>query len=211
MNLDIDEQIRRVSTRIGKLIVISGPSGAGKGTLVKAIFPRLKNLTLSVSMTTRTPRPGEKHAENYFFSTRTEFEALIAEAAFLEYATYNGNYYGTPRAFVLEQLRAGQDVILEIDVQGARQIRANWPEQVVQIFILPPSQQVLRERLEQRKTETPEVIDQRLQKFAGELAELEYYDYYVINDKLSEAVEDLVAVIRAEQLSIKAEECAKTA
>lgn len=203
MSLNIDGHIQSVRKKVsGKLIVISGPSGAGKGTLVKAAFPKVKHLTLSISMTTRKPRPGEEQGASYYFVSRHEFEALIAENAFLEYATYNNHYYGTPRAFVQEQMHSGKDVILEIDVQGAEQIRKNGANQTVLIFILPPSQQVLKKRLEDRKTETPEVISQRLEAFAGELTQLKHYDYYVINDDLSEAVQDLVSIIRAEQLSI---------
>lgn len=204
MDYKIDEYIERVRQKYqGSLFVISGPSGVGKGTLVKEVMPKFLNLTLSVSMTTRSPRPGEIHGENYFFTSRDEFLALTQEGAFLEYAVYNGNFYGTPRAFVLEQLRSGHDVILEIDVQGAAQIRANWSEQTVHVFILPPSEAALKSRLELRRTETPEIISQRLAQVAKEVAEIPVYDYYIVNDQLEPAVDDLAAIIRAEHLKIR--------
>jgi len=187
----------------GNLIVISGPSGVGKGTLVNQVLPRLENLALSVSATTRAPRAGEEHGRNYFFLSHEAFQALIQEQALLEYATYHHNFYGTPKAFVLEQLQTGHDVILEIDVQGAEQIRQNWSERMVQIFILPPSEAALRSRLVGRQSETPESIAHRLEKVTKECEQLPYYDYYVINDDLQVAVNDVSAIIRAERHKIK--------
>lgn len=203
MDSIIDDYIQRARrNHQGCLLVISGPSGAGKGTLVKEVLPLLQDLTLSISMTTRSPRPGEEHGRNYFFVNRDEFEHMIEQDAFLEYAVYNGNYYGTPRQFVLEQLEAGRDVILEIDVQGAVQVRSKCDQRTVQVFILPPSQNELKTRLEQRRTETSEVIAQRLNRVAEEMAELPNYDYFIINDQLDRAREDLTAIIRAERLKI---------
>lgn len=200
----IDQYIQRAKeTHQGCLIVISGPSGAGKGTLVKEVMPLIEDLTLSVSMTTRTPRSGEEHGRNYFFVSQSEFDSLINEEAFLEHARYNGNSYGTPKTFVWEQLKMGKDVILEIDVQGAAQVWANCPSQTIRIFILPPSQGELRSRLEQRRTETEEIIQQRLAQVAKEVAELPEYDYYIINDELDRATRDLAAIIRAERLKIR--------
>lgn len=204
MDSNIDDYIQRARQKYqGSLLVISGPSGVGKGTLVKEVLPLFQDLTLSVSMTTRSPRPGEVQGVNYFFVTREEFESLTREGAFLEYAVYNGNYYGTPRPFVLEQLRAGRDVILEIDVQGAAQIRSNWGERTIQVFILPPSRAELKKRLELRRTESPEIIAQRLAQVAKEVAELPAYDYYIVNDQLERARDDLAALIRAERLKIR--------
>lgn len=204
MNSQIDDYIQHAKqTHKGCLFVISGPSGAGKGTLVKEVLPMFDNLSLSISMTTRLPRNNEEHGVNYFFVEREKFQNLIHEEAFLEYATYNGNYYGTPKGFVWQQLDVGQDIILEIDVQGAMQIKANCPSQTVQIFILPPSQADLKHRLEQRKTESAEVIQQRLDQVAKEMAQLPGYDYFIINDQLDRATHDLAAIIRAERLKIR--------
>lgn len=201
----IDHHIRRVKQiEQGSLLVISGPSGVGKGTLVKQVLPQMENLTLSVSMTTRSPRPGEVHGENYFFVSEEEFLGLKAENAFLEAAVYNGNHYGTPKPFVLEQMQAGRDVILEIDVQGAAQVRTNFDYKTIQIFVLPPSHAELKARLENRQTETVEIIDQRLARVAKEIAELPIYDYYIINDSLDRACDDLKAIIRSERLRVRA-------
>ncbi|PKL76874.1 MAG: guanylate kinase [Candidatus Melainabacteria bacterium HGW-Melainabacteria-1] len=205
MDSIIDDYIQRARQKYqGSLLVISGPSGVGKGTLVKAVLPLFHNLTVSVSMTTRKPRPGEVHGHNYFFVSPEEFQTLVREGAFLEHAVYNGHAYGTPRAFVHEQMRAGHDVILEIDVQGASQVRANSQRRTVQIFILPPGQAELKQRLEMRQTESAEVIAQRLAQVAKEVAELPSYDYYIINDQLDRARDDLAAIIRAERLRISA-------
>ncbi len=204
MELNIDQLLQHVKTKQrGSLIVISGPSGVGKGTLVKAILAQYSDLTLSVSMTTREPRVGESEAKNYFFTSKDDFKALIQENAFLEYATYNHNFYGTPRAFVSEEIQAGRDVILEIDVQGAEQIRNNWTEPVIEIFILPPSEGDLKKRLEKRKTESETAIQQRLDQVAKEVTQLAFYDYFIINDGLEQAIDDLGSIIQAERLKIK--------
>lgn len=211
MNFNIDEHVQRVTTRTrGRLIVISGPSGVGKGTLVKALMDQDDpQLTLSISMTTRSPREGEVEGRNYFFTQKEDFEAQAERNAFLEYATYNNNHYGTPRDFVEKQIQTGRDVILEIDVQGAKQVRDVWDERVIQIFILPPDANTLRERLIARKTESADVIAQRLEKVEKEISQLPLYDYFVVNDSLDQAVRDLQAIIQAERhrINLLSEEC----
>lgn len=186
----------------GILFVISGPSGAGKGTLVQELLPRHDHLTLSISMTTRPPRSGEREGKHYFFTSRSEFERRIETEQFLEYAIYNQNYYGTPRSFVNEKIHAGEDVILEIEVQGAQQIRRNWQHRAVFIFVIPPSWEDLKARLRQRQTESEAAIQARLQRADEEMRFLPYYDYYVINDHLQDAIEDVSAIIRAERQRI---------
>lgn len=203
MDLNIDTYITRArQPGTGKLWVISGPSGVGKGTLVKAVLAQLEQVVLSVSMTTRSPRPGEVEGRNYFFRTREAFEALIQEEAFLEYAQYNGNYYGTPIHFVQEALTQGQDVILEIEVQGGAQVRTKMPEHARGIFVLPPSGAVLEERLRNRQTESEAVIQQRLNRVQEELGYFSEYDYCLINDDLSLAVQQLKSIIQAERLKL---------
>ncbi|MBF2053444.1 MAG: guanylate kinase [Candidatus Sericytochromatia bacterium] len=206
MNLSIDAHIQQLqSVSQASLIVVSGPSGAGKGTIVNQALQRLHDVRLSVSMTTRPPRPGEVEGQSYFFTDHAHFETLIEHGAFLEYARYNGNYYGTPKAFVMEALQAGQDVILEIEVQGAEQVRQNWAARMVQIFVLPPSETDLKARLTGRQTESPEAIAQRLEKVTQECAQIPHYDYYIINDQLTDAVDDMLAIVRAERQKIKKE------
>lgn len=203
MDLNIDTYITRaLQPGTGKLWVISGPSGVGKGTLVKALLSQMEQVALSVSMTTRSPRPGEEEGRNYFFRTREAFESLIQDDAFLEYAQYNGNYYGTPVHFVEASLAQGQDVILEIEVQGGAQVRAKMPEQARGIFVLPPSGDVLASRLRNRKTESEAVIQQRLARVQEELNYFADYDYCLVNDDLSIAVEHLKSIIQAERLKL---------
>ena len=180
----------------GILIVISGFSGAGKGTLVKALLQKYDNYALSVSMTTRAPRPGERDGVEYFFSTREEFEKAIAEDGLVEYATYCDNYYGTPRAYVEEQLSEGRNVILEIEIQGALKIKEKFPESLL-IFITPPNAAELKRRLENRGTETAEVIAKRLARACEESEGVEAYDYIVINDILEECVENVHDLVDA--------------
>jgi len=180
----------------GILIVISGFSGAGKGTLVKALLQKYDNYALSVSMTTRAPRPGERDGVEYFFSTREEFEKAIAEDGLVEYATYCDNYYGTPRAYVEEQLSKGRNVILEIEIQGALKIKEKFPESLL-IFITPPNAAELKRRLENRGTETAEVIAKRLARACEESEGVEAYDYIVVNDILEECVENVHDLVDA--------------
>lgn len=187
----------------GRLFVISGPSGTGKGTICKELVKDDK-IRLSVSMTTRSPREGEVHGVSYFFATKEEFEQKISAGGFLEYAEVFGNYYGTPKMEVLELLDEGIDVLLEIDVQGALQIKDVYPEAVL-VFILPPSMEELRSRLSGRGTETQEIIERRLGKAAHEISFAVQYDYAVINDQLDEAVNDVKTVIRAAHFGVTGE------
>ncbi|MBQ8548047.1 MAG: guanylate kinase [Lachnospiraceae bacterium] len=179
----------------GLLIVISGFSGAGKGTLVKALLQKYDDYALSVSMTTRAPRPGERDGIEYFFSDREKFEETIRQDGLIEYAEYCGNYYGTPRVYVEEQLAAGKNVILEIEIQGALKIKEKFPESLL-IFLTPPCAQELKRRLEGRGTETPEVIAKRLARAVEESEGVEAYDYVVINDRLEECVEEVHRLVK---------------
>lgn len=181
----------------GILVVVSGFSGAGKGTVMKELLKRYDNYALSVSATTRNPRPGEEDGREYFFRTREEFEALIAQDALLEYAQYVENYYGTPRSYVEQQMAEGKDVILEIEIQGAMKIKEKIPEAIL-VFVTPPSMEELRSRLKGRGTETQEVIDSRLKRAAEEAEGMEEYDYLLVNDILEECVENLHNIIRSE-------------
>ncbi len=184
----------------GRLFVISGPSGTGKGTICKELVKDDK-ISLSVSMTTRSPREGEVHGVSYFFASKDEFLQKIDAGGFLEYAEVFGNYYGTPKMEVLEMLDEGIDVLLEIDVQGALQIKEVYPEAVL-VFILPPSMEELRSRLSGRGTETQDVIERRLGKAAHEISFAVQYDYAVINDQLDEAVENVRTVIKAAHFGV---------
>lgn len=179
----------------GILIVVSGFSGAGKGTLMKRLLEEYDTYALSVSMTTRLPRPGEEDGREYFFVTKEAFEDKIAAGGLIEYAQYCGNYYGTPKAYVESQLEQGRDVILEIEIQGALKVKEQFPQALL-LFVTPPSAQELRRRLIGRGTETEEVIDARLSR-AGEEAEgIEQYDYLVINDELDACVKQMHTLIQ---------------
>ena len=181
----------------GKLIVVSGPSGAGKSTVIGKVMERRNDLCFSVSATTRAPRPGEVDGVNYFFVSGTEFDRMIGDDELLEHAEYNRDNYGTPRAYVEAKRRAGMHVLLDIEVQGARQVRERVPE-AIKIFIIPPSLQVLEQRLRGRGTETEEQIQRRLARARGEYREADFYDYVVINDNLETAAAELNAIITAE-------------
>ena len=180
----------------GILIVISGFSGAGKGTLVRELLRRYDEYALSVSMTTREPRPGEQEGVDYFFTDRAHFEETIARDGLVEYAQYCGNYYGTPRAYVEEQLSAGRNVILEIERQGALKIKEKFPESLL-LFVTPPSVAALERRLTGRGTEKPEVIARRLARAAEESEGVEAYDYIVVNDRLEECAEEIHMLVDA--------------
>lgn len=182
----------------GMLIVVSGPSGCGKGTVLAEIL-KSDRIFYSVSATTRSPRPGETDGVNYYFLTKEKFVQLIEEDGMLEYASYCGNYYGTPKRPVEDMLEQGKHVILEIEVQGAMKIMEKRPEALF-VFILPPSLKELERRLNKRGTEAEDVIKKRLSEAAGEIKLAHKYDYAVINGELSEAVDDLKAIIRAEEL-----------
>lgn len=185
----------------GLLIVVSAPSGCGKGTLLEAAGKR-HDFALSVSTTTRAPRPGEQEGVSYYFKTREQFEELIAADGLLEHAEYVGNYYGTPREPVERHLNEGRDVILEIEVQGAMQVKKRCPEAVL-VFILPPSVETLRHRLQKRGTESAEVIEQRVKAAETELEMARYYDYTVVNDDLDKAVDDFLGVIEAAREKVR--------
>lgn len=184
--------------RRGLLIVISGPSGVGKGTVRKALFERPDhNLVYSISMTTRKPRVGETNGVEYHFVSKEEFLKQIDEGNLLEYAEFCDNYYGTPLDKVNEQLESGQEVVLEIEVQGAMQVKDKMPEGVY-VFIAPPSMKALEERLTNRGTEDKEIIQKRLEKARSEIKVAEEYGYIVVNDTVDNAADRIMAIIRAE-------------
>ena len=182
----------------GILIIISGFSGAGKGTLVKKLLQTYDNYALSISMTTRQPREGERDGVEYFFRDKEQFEQTIAENGLIEYACYCGNYYGTPRAYVEEQLAAGKDVILEIEIQGALKVKKQFPDTRL-LFVTAPSAMELRDRLVGRGTESSEVIAQRLSRAVEESEGIESYDYLVVNDDITECTNRLHTIITNER------------
>jgi guanylate kinase len=175
------------------LLVVTGPSGVGKGTLIKRLRERLPNFDLSVSATTRKPRPGEEDGRDYHFLSLEEFEKRLARGDFLEHAMYAGNMYGTPRSELDRAREAGNDVVLEIEVEGARQVREALPE-ALQVFIAPPSDEALRERLERRSTDAPEEIERRLTRAREELAARGEFAEVIVNDDLDRAADELVAL-----------------
>ena len=185
----------------GLLIVLSGPSGAGKGTICSRLRAEMPNLTYSVSMTTRQPRVGEVEGLNYFFRDKEEFEELLKEDAFLEYAKVYDNYYGTPKKHVMDLLDQGKSVLLEIDIQGAMQVKERYSDAIF-IYIVPPSLTELSARLRGRATDSEEVIDKRLSLACSELALAHRYDYIVVNDDLDEATEKTASILRAESCKI---------
>lgn len=181
--------------RKGIIIVVSGFSGAGKGTLMKKLTEVYDTYALSVSMTTRAPRPGEQEGRDYFYVSREEFERRIGQDGFVEHAEYCGNYYGTPRDYVESQLEAGRDVILEIEIQGALEIKKKFPTALL-LFVMPPSAAELKRRLTGRGTETEEVIERRLRRAVEEAQGIEQYEYIIVNDDLDTCVKEMHSLIQ---------------
>jgi guanylate kinase len=180
---------------VARVFVITGPSGVGKGTLIRGLMERLPELELSVSATTRAPRPGERDGVDYHFLTREEFERRVRAGEFVEHADYAGRSYGTLRSELEERVRAGAPVVLEIEVQGARQVRASVPD-AVQVFIAPPSLDALRTRLIGRGTDDPEGVERRLRVAADELTAQPEFAHVVLNDRLQDALEQLIEIVR---------------
>ena len=188
----------------GLLVVISGFSGAGKGTLMKKLLEEYQQYALSISMTTRAPREGEVNGREYFFATREQFEDKIKQGGFVEHAQYCGNYYGTPKDYVEQQLEAGKDVILEIEIQGAMKVKEQFADAIL-LFVMPPSISELHKRLVGRGTETEEVIMQRLQRAKEEAVGIEDYDYIIINDDLDTCVKELNELLEKTHEEIQAQ------
>jgi len=194
----------------GVLIVLSGFSGAGKGTIVKKLLETYDNYALSISMTTRKPRPGEEHGREYFFVEREVFEEHIAKEELVEYAQYVGNYYGTPRAYVEEQLSKGKDVILEIEIQGALKIKERFPQALL-MFVTTKSAEVLKSRLTGRGTESEEVINDRMARAIEESEGIGKYEYIIVNDDLDACVKETHSIIQnAKAAAFRNEEFIKT-
>ena len=186
----------------GFLLVLSGPSGSGKGTVSEALMKNNDDIIFSTSVTTRTPRPGEVNGENYFFATREEFEEMVENDELLEHAFVHTNYYGTPKKFVFDEIEKGEIVLLEIDVQGALQVKKKYKEAVF-IFLIPPTMDELKSRLVKRDTETEDEIETRYRNAFKELDFVGEYDYFVINDVIDNAVKDIETIIAAEKLRVK--------
>ena len=190
-----------MATNKGVLIVISGPSGAGKGTICKALLEKHDDLFLSVSATTREPRKGEVHGVNYYFLTKNEFTKKVDEGDFLEWAEVYGNYYGTPKSAVEEMLESGKNVILEIDIQGALRVKENSDDGVF-IFILPPSMEELKQRIINRGSETPESLVRRFESAYQEINYISKYNYGVVNDTVEDAVQKIENILAAEKCRV---------
>lgn len=197
-----DEMAKPAASGPGNLIVITGPSGVGKGTLTAKLLGDVPLLVKSVSVTTRSMRPGEQEGKDYFFVSRDEFQQMIAEDRLMEHAEFAGQFYGTPRSWVDSQLANGLDVLLEIEVQGARQIRDKRPQSLL-IFLSPPSFECLKQRLEGRATETPAKIAARLNKAVEEMRQRTLFHYEVINEDIDEAVKNLTNIVYAERCRIR--------
>jgi guanylate kinase len=192
---------------VANVFVITGPSGVGKGTLIRGLLELVPELELSVSATTRPPRPGERDGVDYHFLTPEEFDAHLAAGDFIEHAVYSGNRYGTLRSELERRLRAGIPVVLEIEVQGARQVREEMPSSVA-VFIAPPSRAALRARLVGRGTDTPEQVDERMRTAERELEAQPEFAHVVVNDRLEQATSELAGIVRS---AIAASDCAQTA
>lgn len=185
----------------GILMIVSGPSGSGKGTVVNELIKE-GSFALSISVTTRKPRPGEVDGEHYFFKTKEQFEELIENDRLLEWACFCDNFYGTPVEYVEKQMKLGKDVLLEIEVQGALQVKEKFPETVL-VFMIPPTLNDLRNRLTGRGTESEEVIEKRIKRASDEIELIEKYDYVVINNRIEDAKEDLLKIVDAEKMNVK--------
>ena len=186
----------------GGVFIVSGPSGSGKDTLLVELFKKCPEIGFSISSITRDMRVGEKQGEKYNFISREEFERMIAEDELLEYNVFVGNYYGTPKAPVIEATESGKDFIIEVDVNGAAQIRTKLPE-AKSIFIMPPSFEELKRRLSGRGTESEEVIEARMKSALGEIKRATEYDYIVVNDDIATAVDDIISVIKSNGLKLE--------
>ncbi len=189
----------------GILLVVSGPSGAGKGTICSAIREIYPDLDYSISMTTREPRKGEKEGISYFFRSDSQFEELVRKDEFLEYARVYDHYYGTPKKYVLDKIKEGRSVLLEIDIQGAMQVKKRYPKGVF-VYIVPPSLEILSKRIHERGTDSEEVIQNRLAQITSELALAHQYDYIVVNDVLADAVHKTCSIIEAEKCKLSRNE-----
>lgn len=190
----------------GILTVISGFSGAGKGTIVKGLMKRYQNYALSISATTRNPRAGETHGVEYFFKTKEEFMDMIEQEQLIEYAEYVENFYGTPKAYVDSQLESGKDVILEIEIQGALKVKEKFPDTLL-LFVTPPSMQELKQRLVGRGTEDSKTIDCRLKRAVLEAEGIDQYDYLIINDDLEECIVRTHNIIQSEHCRVSRNNC----
>lgn len=187
-------------TRRGLMLALSSPSGTGKTTLAKILLMSDNNLVSSVSVTTRKPRKGEVEGKDYYFITPEEYEEMIESNLLLEHAIVHDNYYGTPQYFVEDALESGKDIIFDIDWQGVQQLRANVPQDLVSIFIMPPDAKELRRRLENRATDSPDIVEKRLAKAASEISHWGEYDYVLINDNPEKCAENIRAILTAERL-----------
>ena len=185
----------------GLLIVLSGPSGCGKNSVIKQLLTIRPNCWISISCTSRQPRPGEENGKDYYFLSKEEFEKDITKEQFLEYAEYAGNYYGTPKKYIQQHLDQGEDVILEIEIQGALKIKEQLPETIF-IFIMPPSMQELKRRLQNRKTEDAAKIDKRFKRAYEEINEISKYNYVVVNDVIETAAAKVNAILEAERCRV---------
>lgn len=188
----------------GLLIIVSGPSGAGKGTICKELIQRDDSIVVSVSATTRAPRNAEVDGKSYHFITKQMFESMIENGGFLEYAEVYDNYYGTPKDFVIEKITNGENVLLEIDIQGALQVKQKYPEGIF-IFVLPPSMETLKNRIVGRGSETPESLEKRLSSAYQEIEQIKNYDYFIVNDTVEHSTDVLQAIITAEKCRVNAD------
>lgn len=190
-----------MNKRRGLLVVFSGPSGSGKGTVLKEALKKSENLKLSVSVTTRNPREGEVDGVDYIFYSQEKFKELISQDGFLEWACFCENYYGTPKAQIEALLSEGKDVVLEIEVQGAMKVKEKCPDAVL-VFNLPPSMEELKNRLVGRQTDAPEVIEKRLETAVWEISQAEKYDYIIVNDEVEKAADELICTIKGEKCNV---------